>query len=271
MQILGGEEWSPGLYLNANSRVAVLPSFTYYLMDSTVEPYLPKRPGDHGAKLTAFFNDQNMGLQDEGADPYKSVPLFICNSDEGGVQGSDGGQEPEYTYYGNYSQCRWSDKLDHDTMTSHVPHAVKMYHAELLSSPTRPQWLTHAVMNHFWPKPTYEGALPSANIANGSISANVDDALDRAVKKDVNSYLEELKGWRSEAEMKVKLIKKEQILDAFDEVCWPLLEKCVDLITHNNNSRMLRIRPVSVSNGSTFVATASIRRFTIRLLRCSRR
>ena len=207
--VLGGEEWSPCFFFNALSRPAVLPSYSYYIIDAAVEPFLPERPGNHGAKLTAFFSDEEMDLPD-GVDPYKQVPMFICDS-------ARDGPEAKYVYYGSYSQMRWSDKLDHDTMTEHVPQAVKMHHAELLTDPGRPQWLTDALRAHFWPKPKYEGALPATTSAD-SVTAIVDEQHEKTVKSDVKAYINGLRDWHKDAEMKVKMMKKEQILEAFEQV-----------------------------------------------------
>lgn len=54
--LFGGVGWSPGLrYINTTG-ACLLQNRTYYMLDPTNEPYLPKAPGKHGAKLSAFFN-----------------------------------------------------------------------------------------------------------------------------------------------------------------------------------------------------------------------
>ena len=110
---------------------------TYYQIDPGNEPYLPKAPGEHGAKLTAFFNkapEEEFGhLFADDANSYDDVPMFIL-------------KDKRYVYYGNYSQTRWSDKLDHDTMTTRVPDHVKNFWAEELTSPVREKWVKKTLL-----------------------------------------------------------------------------------------------------------------------------
>ncbi len=129
-----GVEWSPGLYyVPRASSQNLLPGRTYYLLDARVEPYLPLKPGMHGAKLTAFFNtnvsDDNDDEDDTAA--YTRVPLFVSveRYAKGQPTTTKAGKDrssDRYIYYGSYSQLRWSDKLDYDRMVEHVPYDVKM-------------------------------------------------------------------------------------------------------------------------------------------------
>ena len=63
-------------------------------------------------------------------------------------------------------------------------------------------------MKTFWPVPAYKGQIPSSG----------DPESSNAVHKDMDEYMEELKEWEKEATMKAKLLKKENILKAFDNV-----------------------------------------------------
>ncbi|KAI9710097.1 MAG: hypothetical protein M1820_002899 [Bogoriella megaspora] len=195
-QVLGGEEHSPGLYYAKGS---ILPSNTWFALDARFEPYLPDSPGKNGAKLTAFFNE-NLENSEEDAPSYINVPVFICNT-----KWLNSAKEHRFVYYGTYSQTRWSDKLDFDRVVEAVPHDVKMYWAEQLSAVGRPRWVTDALIKHFWPQPTYEGALPEE-----------DDDLSKSVIRDATDYLRELMDWQKDAKMKVSLLKKENILSAFE-------------------------------------------------------
>ena len=141
----GGSQWSPGLYFKPNSEgPRILRKGTYLALDATYEPYHPGTPGQHGAKLTAFFRENVEDSEnDPGEDGCMNVPLFVCCS-------SGSKDKDRFMYFGTYSQTRWSDKLDFDRMVEQVPHAVKMYWAEQLTDKERPGWVTEALMKHFW-------------------------------------------------------------------------------------------------------------------------
>jgi len=216
MSVLGGTEHSPGLYYVPLSHgLSTLPNRTYYVIDRTHEPYLPKAPGHHGAKLTALFN----GAADdsaEGSPCYENVPLFITT----------GGKH--YFYFGTYSQLRWSDKLDYDRMMEAVPHDVKMYHAELLADTARPKWVTEQLMGHFWPKPVYEGRIPTGQgllltpTGSAEVGGTAEDKEMRKVGRDLKEYLAELRAWEKDAKLKVGLLRKEAILEQFEAVSFPV-------------------------------------------------
>ena len=121
-EMLGGEEHSPGLYYTPPSKRQIqLPTHTWYALDTRFEPYLPGKPGAHGAKLTAFFNS-NIDEDDDEGPCYKEVPVFVCASKWLGAT-----NENLFIYYGSYSQSRWSDKLDYDRMIEAVPSSVKKW------------------------------------------------------------------------------------------------------------------------------------------------
>lgn len=213
---LGGTIWSPGLNYVAPPTLCILPHRSYYTLDGTYEPYLPKAPGTHGAKLTAFFNDnaEDSHPGDRG-NSYENVPVFVCAS----PWSSDSNQH-RYVYFGNYTQVRWSDKLDYDRMVDVVPPVVKQYWADELAAVGRPQWVTTELMKHFWPMPEYEGRLFQAQ--------NVDDEVDdeeheERVKRDIAKYVRLLRDWEKDARLKTSMIKKEFILQAFERVSNVLL------------------------------------------------
>jgi hypothetical protein len=212
----GGSFWTPGLKYIPPGPVCMLPTRSYWLLDGSVEPYLPKAPGQHGAKLTAFFNpEEPAGFFDENvkAGSFDNVPMFVCNTPwaEGNAR--------RYMYMGNYSQTRWSDKLDYDRMVEHVPDNVKMYWAEELSATGRAEWVTEALKNHFFPKPTYEGRLPKGPMGGvGSVTDDEDTKYEERVMKDLDVYLKELRHWNEEAELKTRLMSKDFILQSFERV-----------------------------------------------------
>ncbi|KAJ9630990.1 hypothetical protein H2203_001518 [Taxawa tesnikishii (nom. ined.)] len=148
---------------------------------------------------------------------------------------AQGGGRLEYTYYGNYSQTRFSDRLDHDRMVDGVPDAVKMYWAEQLASAGRPGWVTDALMSHFWPKPEFAGPLPSARAASSSSSSSSSSSAaaagsgeggiasasrengsgKRVFERALDDYVLDLRDWEREARMKVSLLRPEAVLAAF--------------------------------------------------------
>ncbi|KAL9087030.1 MAG: hypothetical protein Q9165_006858 [Trypethelium subeluteriae] len=200
VDMLGGEEYSPGLYYTPPSRRKVkLPTHTWYGLDSRVEPYLPEKPGVHGAKLTPFFNsileeDDTEGPSDQ------NVPVFICAS-----KWIDGGHPNLFVYYGSYSQHRWSDKLDYDRMIDEVPNSVKEYWADILTAAGRPEWLTDALVKHFWPAPHYKGVIPSGG-----------SKLSTEIRRNVERYMDDLKSWKTETDMRAGMLKPDNILQAFE-------------------------------------------------------
>ncbi|KAL5119212.1 hypothetical protein ACEQ8H_002923 [Pleosporales sp. CAS-2024a] len=230
-EILGGTDWSPGLkFIVPGPGTCILKNRSYFLLDPSTEPYLPARPGQHGAKLTAFFNENPEAVHGDmfdGVTSYENVPMFVE------VPGSG-----RYMYFGNYSQTRWSDRLDMDTMTNRVPQHVKEFWATELTSAIRPQWVTEELKKHFFRKPEYDGRMFAAQEADtATVTSEEEVKLNERMEKDVRRYVEELRDWEREASMKTAMIKKEFILDAFkaadaDEppalrLWWEYLE-CVD-------------------------------------------
>ncbi|KAF1830715.1 hypothetical protein BDW02DRAFT_641949 [Decorospora gaudefroyi] len=225
---LGGEAWSPGLHFVKGKSTCILKNRTYYRLDPQNEPFLPKKAGDHGAKLTAFFNkapeEVLLDIPDDHSNSYEDVPMFVLVN-------------KRYVYFGNYTQTRWSDKLDYDTMMAHVPQHVKQYWAEELSASGREDWVTEELKKHFFRKPEYTGRLFAAPDDRTTLTSKKEMELTEKMTRDVKKYAEELREWEREANMKTAMIKKQFILDAFhasdaDEtpalrLWWEYLE-CVD-------------------------------------------
>lgn len=208
---LGGTDWSPGLRFIVGTGTCILKNRTYFMLDPTNEPYLPDQPGQHGAKLSAFFNENPESIHGDlpdGAASWENVPMFVEQPGTG-----------RYIYYGNYSQTRWSDKLDIDTMTNKVPQHVKEFWATELTSAIRPAWMTHELKRHFFKKPEYIGKIVAAPEADTTtINSEMEVKIDEKMAKDVRKYVEELREWEREANMKTAMIKKQFILDAFEAV-----------------------------------------------------
>jgi hypothetical protein len=207
--ILGGTVWSPGLRFVQGRGPCILRNRTYYQLDPENEPFLPKEPGEHGAKLTAFFNkapeEEHADLLDPDSNTYENVPMFVLVGER-------------YVYFGNYSQTRWSDKLDHDTMTARVPPHVKDFWAEELTATTREHWVTEELKKHFFRKPEYAGRIVAAQEAATTVDTDEEVKLIEKMTKDVRDYVQELCAWEREASMKTAMIKKQFILDAFGAV-----------------------------------------------------
>ncbi|KAK3719289.1 hypothetical protein LTR37_004508 [Vermiconidia calcicola] len=207
---LGGEQWSPGFYFI--SKNSCLKSQAYWILEGDYEPYLPSAAGEHGAKLTAFFNGTESGLGEAPTEEnYEDCPVFIR---------AKGGKE--YLYFGNYSQLRFSDKLDYDHLMAEVPEHVRDYWAEQLAAEGRPEWVTQALMDHFWPKPTYCGPIPTdsaintpATEATAKTASDYGEGLERRVVRALNEYADELKDWQKEFVMKVHHLTKEHLIEAF--------------------------------------------------------
>jgi hypothetical protein len=180
---------------------------TYWLLESDYEPFAPTSPGQHGAKLTAFFNDTLTAQGDAlDAEDYSNVPVFVC------LKPGEG-----YTYMGQYSQPRYSDKLSYSELYQHVPARVLEYWAKQLADPHRPAWITEQLIGHFWPPPPYTGPTPTdsalASPATGvSAPVNPEHVLEKRVMRSLEHYALELRDWKKEAQMKATLLTEEALM-----------------------------------------------------------
>jgi hypothetical protein len=226
-----GVQWGPGFNFVPPSGVCILPNRSYYTLDAQYEPYLPTKPGDHGAKLVPFFNEnpEDVYDMDEDVSSSDNVPLFIMHKDAAG--------RLRYFYFGHYSQTRWSDKLDYDRMKQCVPVKVREYWAEELSAAGRPEWVTKALLKHFFPKPEYEGRMFGVSVDEGGSVMSADlEKREEKVGKDVKGYVEALREWEKDSKMRTAMIKKEFVLQAFDRVCVPFPDVCAACGVQNANS-----------------------------------
>lgn len=196
----GGEQWSPGFYFISGH--SDLEGKAYWILDGEWEPYLPSAPGQHGAKLTAFFNNTESGPEEAPDEKnYLMTPVFI--RPEG---------KNEYVYFGHYSQKRFSDKLDYDRVMA-IPEKVRAYWAEQLSAEGRPEWVTNSLMEHFWPKPTYDGPIATDDEESDDEKAA---KLEKRIKRALNDYAEELKVWEKETRIKASCLPADTIMAAFN-------------------------------------------------------
>lgn len=203
--IFGGMEHSPSLfYIPIAIENTLLPQRTYYLMESTVEPFLPSTPGQHGAKLTPFFN--NASPEGDEDISYNNVPLFVASST---YLGEGKGKANEYIYFGTYSQNRWSDKLDADRLRDVVSEKVKQYWAATLADPGRPKWMTAALAKHFYPQPEYTGTLPEEDAK---------EVVGKQIQKDITEFMLEMAAWKQYAAAEVAGMGKEAMLKQFEKV-----------------------------------------------------
>lgn len=200
LTLLGGHEYSPGTYFNSKLDRTFLPGGTYYLIDSHLDPYVPTEPGSNGAKLIAFFPDE--GDDDEAPQPdFNNAPLFIS-------------VEPDqYIYMGHYSQTRYSDSLDHDTMSHHVPVHVKEYWAEQLARLDRPEWVTEKLVKRLWPYEEYKITAPGTDTETETTEAT------EVSEEEIEKFRYWFRGYAwhlSEKYTKANFLKKEDILDLFE-------------------------------------------------------
>jgi hypothetical protein len=206
---LGGAQYSPGLYLASNDfENSISKGKTFWLLEAQFEPFAPKAPGQHGAKLTAFFNDSptDGGLVPDEED-YANVPVFVCPAEGEG-----------YTYLGTYSQTRYSDKLSHSELFQHVPEHVLKYWTELLAEPDRPAWVTEQLIAHFWPAPLYDGPIPSdsAVVTPATGVSNPQDPekpLEKRVARSLEAFAFELREWKKESQLKAQLLTEEALME----------------------------------------------------------
>lgn len=209
---LNGHQWSPGFYFISGKKTGPLNLRSYWVLEGDYEPYLPKAPGQHGAKLTAMFNGTELAAG-QGPDEtnYLNVPVFVRAP----------GQK-EYAYFGNYSQKRFSDRLDYDHVLDDnvIPAEVRKYWAHQLADSSRPEWVTKELVNHLWPKPSYCGPIPSDSALTTPVTTATPDTsssnvLEKRVMEALKDYAEDLKEWKKEADMKVKHLTADNLLEAF--------------------------------------------------------
>jgi hypothetical protein len=261
----GGSEHSPGFnFIPPSPGPCILRNRSYFTIDGRYDPYIPVQPGLHGAKLVPFFNENPEAVHvlpvnfDSTSD---NVPLFVMHVDAKGRW--------RYTYYGHYSQTRWSDKLDDDRMVQCIPTELREYWAKELSSAGRPEWVSNALMNHFFPKPEYAGRMFGKSVDEGGSVMSADmDQREEKVRKDVVKYLGELRDWEKDARMKTAMISKDFILHAFERV---------SEMNWNNDGRMLMLDRLmrmilrrSVCGGSTSSVSTGRRTSTTCSARCRR-
>lgn len=204
----GGNQYSPGLYYSRNEDPSrILQGRTYWLLESQYEPFAPTSPGQHGAKLTAFFNDNLTASGDAVTeDDYSNVPVFACLTPGEG-----------YTYLGQYSQPRYSDKLSYSELRQHVPARVLEYWAKQLADPHRPAWITEQLVAHFWPKDPYTGPIPTDSAltspATGVTEPNDPErVLEKRVADALERYALKLKVWKKDAELKAALLTEDALM-----------------------------------------------------------
>ncbi|CAK4031995.1 Hypothetical predicted protein [Lecanosticta acicola] len=208
--VLEGKEWSDGFYfITKDVKAPKLESRAYWILEEDHEPYLPKQPGEHGAKLTAVLNNSPA---DSGHFPmaknYLNCPVFIRAKGES-----------EYRYYGQYSQNRFSDKLDYDHLMDEVPDHVLRYWADQLGAVGRPEWVTRELMVAIFDPPKYQGAVPTDSAVNTpdtlATADNSAGALERCVLQDLENYAWQLKDWEKDARIKAELLDADAIYKSF--------------------------------------------------------
>ncbi|KAF2774395.1 hypothetical protein EJ03DRAFT_252399, partial [Teratosphaeria nubilosa] len=218
--IFHGTEWSPGYNFVNTADPAVynlLRSKSYWLIDLHTDPFMPRHAGEHGAKLTAFFNQTPVGAgEGPGVENYMDVPVFVSLGEE-----EEEGGEKRYAYFGQYDQSRFSDRLDYDRLAENVPRGVKEFWARQLARPGRPEWVTRALMEHFWPRPRYEGPVPTDSAISTPASKREPEdpglALEKRVVRALEAYAWELKAWEREARVKASCVSEGMVLAAFAE------------------------------------------------------
>lgn len=257
----GGMAWSPGLrYINSTTSVPLVENRTYYLLDPEHEPYLPKAPGEHGAKLTAFFNKAPEEVFEcdghaEGTNSYTNVPMFIHVS------------KGRYAYFGHYSQTRWSDRLDNDTMQARVSQDVKQHVANELAATPREPWVTRELKLHFFPVPKYEGTIPTPKTRDDTTNnTREEEKHNKQVAKDISGYIQELAEWEREASMKTAMIKADFILNALDAVSDSRSNTSATTLTSTRLMQMIHL--LFDFGGSTSSALTGSPTFTACLLAC---
>jgi len=105
-------------------------------LEGDYDPLLPRVPGQHGARISAFLQS----LEDKRAvrENLKYMPLFIrrCN----------GG----YRYFGTYREARHADRLASSEMWC-IPEYIRKHWARKMGGRDKPRWAIEAIRKA-WPK-----------------------------------------------------------------------------------------------------------------------
>jgi len=206
-----GKDFCDGYYFMTDQLdLAGLCIRTYWILDEDLQPYLPKVPGQHGAKLTPLPNEAPVANARDAPKPEHAmnVPTFI--------RAKDG----TYRYYGHYSQSRFQDKLDCDTLAEKVSEHILRRWASKLAEVGRPEWVTQMLILHFFPRPEYWGPTPTNSAVNSTRTGATpsDDStepLERRVKESLEAYAYELKEWKKTSRVNASLLTEQEIYDAF--------------------------------------------------------
>ncbi|KAF2722480.1 hypothetical protein K431DRAFT_195722, partial [Polychaeton citri CBS 116435] len=199
---LEGKNWSPGFYYNPESQAA-----GYWLLNGDHEPFAPKVACQHGAKLTAFFNNTaSAGAPEDEAYTNAAVFIRLTRSESG-----------EYTYMGSYTSPRMSDKVGYDTMREHVPDSVLRYWASMLASSKKPDWCAKALVDHLWPMDDYAGPVPTDPVVESVDTTNLDgcSGLEARVQRGLEAWVHDLASWKKEVDMKATMLNEENLYKAF--------------------------------------------------------
>ena len=210
---LRGALWSPGFYfIHPDNRPEGSKVTAYWLLENKMDPFLPTAPGEHGAKLTPFFNTT---FSKPGAAPteedYMNAPVFIAKT-----------AGCEYEYFGQYSQTRYSDKLDFERIADGtvLPFVLDTWakYLTLNSQKHLPAWTKDALREHIWPKPVYTGPTSlepamSSHDTNGSQTLASDDseAHKKRVRTEIERHAEDLHKWEIESRLKLSMLKESDI------------------------------------------------------------
>lgn len=128
---LRGHFRPPGCYNVTNQTpLQVYPVKSWYAIDSDEEPFMPTRPGQHGAKLTLLVPEEPEG---DDYSPKEACPFFVKRGSRG------------YVYYGTYRQPRYSDRLSYAEMELEVPRSVKEHRAKEVGRKDKPKWIVEAL------------------------------------------------------------------------------------------------------------------------------
>jgi hypothetical protein len=122
-----------------------------------------------------------------------------------------------YTYLGQYSQPRYSDKLSYSELHQHVLARVREYWAKQLADPHRPAWIAEQLVAHFWPMEPYTGPIPTDTALTSPATGvtepkDPERVLEKRVSLALEHYADYLKGWKKEAQMKVTLLTEDALM-----------------------------------------------------------
>ena len=148
--------------------------------------------------------------------------------------------------------------------------------AQQLSELGRPDWVTGKLIHHLWPMPGYYGPIPTDSavatpVTEATAQSGSSQVLEKRVERALYQFAFDLKEWKKETDMKVKHLKAENLLQAFEKadadeepglrLWWEYLQferydqKCYDFLVDKKKPRKTPTRSITAQKTTAGMRT----------------